>query len=228
MYSNMCFSAEASFLSAGLLGLVGVRALYVVKHHAHIPFATIPLLFGVHQLSEGFLWLALSGQIGSWYISWFLYIFLFFSQIVRASRIPYTILFVETCAVQKKILRFLTVLWIIVSTYLLYCLLTFFVSAEIIDTHIYYFLDFPKEPKLYMSILYCIAIVVSPLVSSNSRIRLLWLLLAASLLFTKVFYAYHLISVWCFFAALLSVFVLGVVDQQRTKKVKNYVQHLFT
>jgi hypothetical protein len=107
---HMCFSAEASFLSAGLLGIAGVTSLYMVKDSKYIPFATIPLLFAIHQLSEGFLWLSLSGILWQTHTSWFLYIFLFFSQIIRASRIPYTILLTETRTMQKKILRVLTVL----------------------------------------------------------------------------------------------------------------------
>ena len=58
----MCFSAEASFAGAAVVTAAGVGALALVKEKREVPFAALPLLFGIHQLLEGLTWLELDGQ----------------------------------------------------------------------------------------------------------------------------------------------------------------------
>lgn len=49
----MCFSASASFIAGASLSAIGVATLRRVESKKEIPFATIPLLFGIQQLIEG-------------------------------------------------------------------------------------------------------------------------------------------------------------------------------
>src|SRR5580700_2736986 len=57
----MCFSATANFVGSGVLGAVGVVTLTRVKHRREILFASLPVLFAIHQFTEGFVWLGLDG-----------------------------------------------------------------------------------------------------------------------------------------------------------------------
>src|SRR5271155_1789369 len=57
----MCFSATANFVGSGVLGAVGVVTLTRVKHRRELLFASLPLLFAIHQFIEGFVWLGLDG-----------------------------------------------------------------------------------------------------------------------------------------------------------------------
>src|SRR5258708_10605191 len=59
--SPMCFSATANFVGSGVLGAVGVVTLTKVKHRRELLFASLPVLFAVHQFIEGFVWLGLDG-----------------------------------------------------------------------------------------------------------------------------------------------------------------------
>ncbi len=56
----MCFSAPASFISGTALSVIGVAALKRTESKSEIPFALIPLLFGIQQLTEGVIWLTFS------------------------------------------------------------------------------------------------------------------------------------------------------------------------
>jgi len=58
----MCFSATASFGASAVLGVIGIVAVAKAKTNPQRVFATIPLIFSVQQLSEGFLWLSLKNQ----------------------------------------------------------------------------------------------------------------------------------------------------------------------
>lgn len=54
----MCFSASASFIAGAALTATGVATLQMTARKAEIPFATIPLLFGLQQITEGLIWLS--------------------------------------------------------------------------------------------------------------------------------------------------------------------------
>src|SRR5262245_47232175 len=62
----MCFSAEASFGSAGTLIAAGAWCLRIANRRARWswPIAVVPLLFGVQQASEGFVWVGLHRHAG--------------------------------------------------------------------------------------------------------------------------------------------------------------------
>jgi len=58
----MCFSAPASFLAGTALLAVGAVTVSKASARAEVPFAAIPVLFGVQQLIEGALWVALGAD----------------------------------------------------------------------------------------------------------------------------------------------------------------------
>src|ERR1700722_13665587 len=57
----MCFSATANFVGSTALGAIGVVTLTKVKHRRELLFASLPILFAIHQFIEGFVWLGLDG-----------------------------------------------------------------------------------------------------------------------------------------------------------------------
>jgi len=59
----MCFSATANFVGSTVLGAVGVVTLTKVKHRRELLFASLPVLFAIHQFIEGFVWLGLDGKL---------------------------------------------------------------------------------------------------------------------------------------------------------------------
>ncbi len=59
----MCFSATANFVGSGALAVAGVATLTKVKHRRELLFASLPVLFAVHQFIEGFVWLGLDGRL---------------------------------------------------------------------------------------------------------------------------------------------------------------------
>ncbi|MDE2298640.1 MAG: hypothetical protein KGK18_10785, partial [Burkholderiales bacterium] len=52
----MCFSATASIAAGGFLLGVGTMTLKTARSARQVPFAAIPLLFAIQQLSEGVIW----------------------------------------------------------------------------------------------------------------------------------------------------------------------------
>ena len=61
----MCFSPQADFTAGAVLTVVGVETLRHVRVRRELIVGALPLLFGLHQLVEGFVWLGLRGQAKS-------------------------------------------------------------------------------------------------------------------------------------------------------------------
>lgn len=215
----MCFSASASFGTSVVLGTIGLVALTKVEKPVQIPFAVIPVMFAVQQLTEGALWISLSDPS---YISWSgfpVYVFLTFAQIIWPVWIPFSVLLLEKDRIRKRILIILLVMGLCISFYLLYCLFVYDVSAEIRAGHIYYTLNFPMALVWISSILYFIPTVISLFISSVRRMPYLGVAILISFILTKMFFEDYLISVWCFFAAILSFIVLQITSTYSKRNI---------
>ncbi|CAD5265323.1 MULTISPECIES: DUF6629 family protein [unclassified Imperialibacter] len=207
----MCFSASASFGASAVLATVGVVTLRKVKDARQIPFAAIPLMFAAQQVSEGLVWIGLANPEHAAWSRFPVYIFLVFAQVIWPFWIPFAVFKMEKDSVRKRFLAAFLVVGLIFSSYILYCLFAFDVSAEISVGHIHYSLDFPYAFTWISSVLYAIPTVVSLFVSSVKRLYTLGVCIALSYLVARWFFLGFVISVWCFFAAILSFIILWIV-----------------
>jgi len=219
----MCFSASASFGASAVLGVVGVATLTKVQTPSQAPFAAIPLLFGLQQASEGILWTMLGDNAYVSYQHIPAFIFLLFAQVVWPVWVPLSIMLVERREKQRRILKALTAIGAVISCYLAYCLIVYDVHAEIAGYHIHYFLNFPLATAWFSGIAYFIPTAVPPFVSSERRMRLLGVTILVSYVFTTVFYREYLLSIWCFFAAILSGIVFLVMDVLKKEYVESHL-----
>jgi hypothetical protein len=216
----MCFSANASFVSSAVLGVVGVAALNKVKTSTQLPFAAIPLLFGIQQASEGILWVMLGDTSYVSYQHIPTLVFLLFAQIIWPTWIPFSIMLVEKNEKRRKLLKVFTGVGAITSGYLGYCLITYDVHAEIAGYHIHYFLDFPLVMVWLSGIVYFIATVIPPFASGERRMQFLGVTILISYIFSTLFYKEYLLSIWCFFAAFLSGLVYLIMDVLKGEHVE--------
>ena len=133
----MCFSASASLIAGSTLSEVGVVTLTKVKRKEEIPLALIPLLFGIQQISEGLIWL--SFQFHAPFLNTIMtYVFSVFSHVVWPILVPLAIGLLETVPLRKRILYGLQAVGIAVGLYLLYFLIRFPVTSEILNRSISY------------------------------------------------------------------------------------------
>src|ERR1700683_2712445 len=91
----MCFSATASFVTAGVTGAIGIVSLARVNDPRELPLAATPILFALQQSIEGLLWLDLPlAPDGS--ISTALALsFLFFAKVFWPIYAPIVVLLIE-------------------------------------------------------------------------------------------------------------------------------------
>jgi len=211
----MCFSTEASFGAGAILTVVGIATFRKTQARSQLAFAIIPFVFGVQQFIEGFVWLSLSNVDYAFLKQIPTYLFLIIAQVVWPLWIPFSIFLMEKKEKSKKLLAGLLAIGIILSLCVIYNLTTYTVKSEILEHHIHYTLNIPKWMIPIGAFLYFLPTVISPFVSSIKRTNLLGMSILASFLVSKLFFEQYAISVWCFFAALMSVIVYVVVKDMK-------------
>ncbi len=207
----MCFSAGASFIGGVIISGIGVATIRKVHKPSQLVFASIPLFFGVQQIAEGCLWLTLPGTDYVVIQKTATYFFLIMAQVIWPTLIPLSVLLMEESRKRKRILQALLVSGISLSLYYSICLLSFNVIPRIKGFHIHYSTDFPESLAITAFIVYLVVTITPLFVSGIKRTHLLGILMFLSCLITAIFFTQFLISIWCFFAALISGVVFWIL-----------------
>lgn len=196
----MCFSATASFVAGTVLVALGVAALRATRRRAEIPFAAIPLLFGLQQLVEGTLWLSFSFDAAQLNVA-MTYLFSMFSHVLWPIFVPFSIGLLEAVPWRRKVIWSFQGVGLLVGLYLLYMIVEFPVTSVAAANIVYVSPHFYKFPVM---LLYLAATCVGCFFSSIATIRLFGTLALFLFGIAYGFFAVALFSVWCFFAAVLS------------------------
>jgi len=218
----MCFSATASFTAGSLLLLGGLYATRRSMQFApkFVPLAAYPLGFGLQQVMEGGVWVNLqSGSLETAHV--FALGFLFFSHCFWLFWVPFSIYWLEEHQFRKQILLGLTILGSLFGASLyLPLLLNDWVQVAIASRHITYDVQLVYSGLIPWTMgrsIYASFILIPFLVAPKSAIHWLGILIFASMVTTALIYeAIAFISVWCFFAALISSYIIYLTREQTT------------
>ncbi len=215
----MCFSAQASFATSAILLLVGSRAIAQIQSSRQIMFASTPLLFSIQQLCEGILWLTLSRNTLPFLSVVTTYSFLFLALIIWPIWMPSSLFMIEKNEFSRKILSILTIIGSLISCYFLYSLITQGSSTQIIGNHIVYnfYVPFFHIKRGTMALFYCIPVIGSFFIASTLVLKFFGIALLVSILITITFWKLYFTSVWCFFAAMLSILTIIVLKQMNMR-----------
>lgn len=213
----MCFSAVASFAGGVVISAVGVATQRKVRKPAQRLFALIPLLFGFQQFLEGVLWITLRAGGLDWLQNTATYIFLITALVIWPVMIPLSMWFMEELKARKNILVGLITAGGIVSIFYIYCLISYNVTAQINSFHIQYIDEFPAILVRIAFAFYLASTIVPLFVSSFKRMWLFGILIMVSCIVTGIFFSQYLTSVWCFFAALISIAIYWILSGTRSE-----------
>ena len=200
----MCFSATASF-SAGtvLLGL-GTLTLKSARCPRELAFAAIPLLFAIQQLSEGVIWLTFRYE-APLLNTVMTHVYSFFSHVLWPVYVPVAVLLIEPPGWRRRALLAFVAAGVMVGVYLLYFLVALPVVSLPVGQHIEY-----VSPHFFAAAamtLYLMSTTLSQFLSSHRTVKVFGVLALLSFAAAYYFYATWFISVWCFFAALMSAVI---------------------
>ncbi|MCH9617031.1 MAG: hypothetical protein SP1CHLAM9_03310 [Chlamydiia bacterium] len=203
----MCFSAEASFIAAAVLigtSVYTIKKTLSSKDLSFMLLALIPLLFGIQQLSEGFVWLFLGKNANLDQL--LSYIFLFFAFFLWPVWVPLSLGVFDHP--RKKFFYVAAFLGLIYGC-ILYGSPFFYHTSfhlQVCEHSICYKIHHPLFNKWGVSF-YFLFTIVPFLVAKSLRIKILGILIGASAIITAFFYIQAFTSVWCFFSASISIYV---------------------
>jgi hypothetical protein len=203
----MCFSADANFVGSTVLGAVGVVTLTRVKHRRELLFASLPILFAIHQFIEGFVWLGLDGILSPTVTHDMGAAFMLYAQGLLPFLLPLSVLLFEpTAASRRRMLPFL-VLGGGTTLYILWALTAYPLQLYVKGNSIVYINQATNNTTV--AFLYVIATCGSLFFS---KIRMMVLFGAANLVILLVVMEvkrYAFTSLWCAYAAVASVIILA-------------------
>jgi hypothetical protein len=225
----MCFSAEASFGASAVLVPVGI---YCVSRAAgrdwrFLPLGLMPVAFGVQQAAEGCVWLGLrqDQQVPGTPAA---ALFLFFALVFWPFWVPFSLLLPESRRPAKVFLggvAILSLVWL-----WLYSPLAVdpgrWLSVQVVHHSIHYETSslpaFRLAPRAAWRVAYlafiCVPLIIARPGSAGNGLRLgAGILVAALFAVSYLVYWYAFTSVWCFFAALLSL-LLGLAFTQLPRR----------
>ena len=203
----MCFSATASFSAGAVLlgiGTLTLRSALATQQSRVLPFAAIPMLFAVQQLIEGVIWLTFAEQATQLNVL-LTHAYSFFSHVLWPVYVPVAVLLMEPRVWRRRALFAFVAAGAAIGAYLLYVLVAYPVVSKPTSQHVEY-----NSPHFFAAVtmtLYLLSTAVSPLLSTHRWVVVFGALAMLSFGAAYAFYATWFISVWCFFAALLSVVV---------------------
>lgn len=214
----MCFSATASFSAGIVLTAVGIATIKKAKLPNQKLFASIPFIFAAQQIVEGFLWLALPNPEYMLAQQGLTYAFLFVAQIMWPIWVPLSIYYLTPKADRKIIQKILVATGLFTGVALATSLLIFDSTAKINGNHVLYNQTFPDSLR-YIGVGFYLVVTILPLYFSS--VKNLWILglgIFVAYVVSFIFFSRYLLSVWCFFAAIISVTVYVIIAKANGKK----------
>lgn len=213
----MCFSATASFSVAALLLPAGSYSFAVAQRmdSRWMPVAVYPIAFSIQQAVEGMLWIGVDSG-NQTLISVASLSFLFFSHLFWLAWVPFSVCGFETDPRHRVLLVCLCGIGTVFGLSMVLPLLFSpdWLVVTRVEHSLRYELVLAFDEVVSRPVLigfYAFFVTSALLLSSDRRIRVFGGLIAISLLVTSFFFAYAFVSIWCFFAAVLSVYIFVVV-----------------
>lgn len=209
----VCFSAEVSFVAAAVLIPAGVACIYKTSRddRKYMAFAALPMLLGLQQLFEGFVWVSGEGGYSHW-VERMSLAYMFFSWLAWPVWIPVSTYFVEP-ANRKPWYLALIVLGSMLGAlqYIPYFAHDNWLVTRFLEHAISYegtdLLDF-IVPRALTYTVYLAVVVGSLLFSSDARIRIFGVLVALVVVVTYLFFSYAYVSVFCLGGAIMSFYIV--------------------
>ncbi|MBC9227088.1 hypothetical protein GL325_12195 [Aeromicrobium sp. 636] len=201
----MCFSIEADVVAGVALLPVAALSLREVRHVREVPFAALPLLFALHQLTEALVWAGLEGHVSAGVMQAAATVYVLFAFPVLPTLVPLAVLLLEPKGARLRVAPFVA-LGLVVSAHLAYVVLNGPLVVEGHDHAIVYRIDL--QHGMFWAVLYIAATVGPALLSGYPSIVAFGALNLVGLSLVALIYRDAFASLWCVLAALLSVMVL--------------------
>lgn len=218
----MCFSAPVSFAASTLLLPAGVYGLRVAvsTNPGYRPLAAIPIAFGLQQACEGLVWLGI-GMGHTRVVNLGAFGFLAFAYWFWLFWAPWAVAVAETNPMMRRVGWSLGALGLVYGA-LLYLPLVWqpdWLAVRVVQHSIEYDTRLIFDPWVSQAVdrlVYALIILIPFALASNHALQRLGAMIALSAIASHWLLHQVFVSVWCFFAAILSLLIVLICQSAST------------
>jgi hypothetical protein len=197
----VCFSPQADLIAGIGVTAIGVDACRNIRGRSdHLLLATLPLVLGVHELVEDFVWWGLQGHVPHQAGRVALWAYMVIAFVVLPVFVPLAVLMLEPTARRRRRMAPFAALGVVVSTVLLVAMLRGPVSAARHPWHLSYSIEL--HHAVIIVGLYVIAICGALLFSGYRHIVVFGLGNLGVVVALAALTADGFASLWCVYAAI--------------------------
>ena len=201
----MCFSATANFAGSAVIGSVGVATLKEVRHRRAFLFGALPLLFALHQFIEGFVWLGLGGYLSAATAHNMGAAFVLYAQGLLPFLLPLSVYLIEPTPHRRKRMLPFVLLGGGLTLYTLWGLTAYPLTVYARHHSIVY--TNPATTTTAVAILYVIATCGALFFSVLRSLIIFGFATQIGLIIVSIVMSYAFTSIWCAYAAVISVII---------------------
>jgi hypothetical protein len=199
----MCFSPQADLVGGAVISGIGVDALrHVDRRASHVALASLPVLFGCHQLVEAVIWLSLQGHVSPGLGRTALWVYLTVAFVILPIFVPIAVAAIEPARWRRRLAGSLAVIGIVVGGILLAAMVRGPMTVAICPYHLAY--GVRLSDGWAIAVAYVVATCGAALLSSDRRIRIFGVanLVAVAVIARLTIDGFA--SLWCAWAAVIS------------------------
>lgn len=208
----MCFSLEADLAVGTALLPIAVLSLREVRHLRELPFASLPLLFAVHQLVEALVWAGTEGRVSAGVEQAAATAYLVFALPVLPVLMPLAVLLLEPQGSRARVAPFVG-LGAVVGGYFGVAVLTGPIEVVAHPYALSYVAGI--DQAVLWTGLYIIAVIGPSLLSGYASLIAFGWVNLVGLGVIAIVYAEAFASLWCVWAALSSVLIMVHMYRRR-------------
>lgn len=211
----MCFSAQADVVAGVVMLPMAVLSLREVRHVREVPFAALPLLFALHQLTEAVVWVGFDDQAVSDPLRQVALLgYIGYAMVVLPILFPLSVLLLEPQGSRLRVSPFVF-LGAIMSAVLAIEVFGAPVGV-VVHPHALEYSTGIHHGEI-LSIGYIVAVIGPAVFSGYRSVVAFGLVNLLGLVVVAVMYVQAFASLWCVYAALTSALV--VVHMMRRRQL---------
>lgn len=191
-----------NFTLAGFLLALGVLTLKKVSRPNEWVFASLPLLFGLHQFDQGVVWLGLLHLVNPQTLHTASELFVFYAQAVLPLWVPLAVWLIEPRGAKRNLLLALVVIGGLLAVYVGWGLTQYRTSVTIQNDSLVY--SNASTEHLWVALLYILTTCGSLILSRSVTVQLFGWLNLMGLVIVYLLAHYAFTALWCLYAAMVS------------------------
>jgi hypothetical protein len=216
----MCFSATADFAGGAVLGAIGVATLIQVKERRELLLAAVPCLFAIHEFIEGFVWLGLNGTLSLQVAHNAGAAYVLYAQGLLPFLLPFSVFLIEPTKRQRRRMLGFVILGGVLALYLLWGLIAYPLEISAQANSILYFNVITTTTLV--AVLYVVATCGSLFFSGFPALIALGWYNLVGLLVVMMVKRYAFTSVWCAYAAAVSVAIFFFFRRAHKRRLARF------